>query len=404
MLEGKWRDDGVKVIPADSLDTATSQTPGMDRAAAITFARAGAQKLWAGTVRIHPGAKTGAHHHGALESVIYIVRGRARMRWGDALEYTAEAGPGDFIFVPPYVPHQEIYAAADEPLECVLVRSDGEAIVVNLDIEAAEATDRGPLDRPDPPLSDGLAKHGGTAAFGRGPGMAGRFAGNRRRHVRHSDFGAVFGMSEQLAQGTSLVMVVPNVAIGLWNYARRSHLDKRIAFALAARPFRSPSAAHVADPCCPAPAALRVRVLHAVHRRLSPRFARSLPRSRRAPVSSASVACCSCRRCGRRRALGPLRGRRRNFRGAADVLAVRPDQAAAQGYGLALVAPGRWPGSRPMDLPATLTGRAACRSPSADSLPCRTASVRPCHARAGVTADVLRSHGGWGARALSRSG
>jgi uncharacterized RmlC-like cupin family protein len=61
------------------------------------------------------------------------------MRWGNRLEYVAEAGPGDFIFVPPYVPHQEINAAADEPLECVLVRSDQEAVVVNLDIPAVES-------------------------------------------------------------------------------------------------------------------------------------------------------------------------------------------------------------------------------------------------------------------------
>jgi uncharacterized RmlC-like cupin family protein len=134
----KWRKDGVRVIPGDSLDSNTAQTPGMNRAAAINFARVGAQKLWAGTVHIHPDAKTGAHHHGELESVIYVLRGRARMRWGDALEYTAEAGPGDFIFIPPYVPHQEINASPDEVLECVLVRSDSEAVVVNLDIATAE--------------------------------------------------------------------------------------------------------------------------------------------------------------------------------------------------------------------------------------------------------------------------
>jgi uncharacterized RmlC-like cupin family protein len=133
-----WKLNGVRVVRGDQLDPNTAQTPGMERAAAINAARVGAQKLWAGTVRIHPDAKTGAHHHGALESVIYVVRGRARMRWGDKLEYTAEAGPGDFIYVPPYVPHQEINASADEALECVLVRSDNEAVVVNLDIEPAE--------------------------------------------------------------------------------------------------------------------------------------------------------------------------------------------------------------------------------------------------------------------------
>ena len=133
-----WKDSGVRVIRGDQLDPNTAQTPGMNRAAAINFARVGAEKLWAGTVLIHAGAKTGAHHHGELESVIYVLKGRARMRWGEALEYVAEAGPGDFIYVPPFVPHQEINASDDQPLECVMVRSGGEAVVVNLDISPVE--------------------------------------------------------------------------------------------------------------------------------------------------------------------------------------------------------------------------------------------------------------------------
>ena len=133
-----WRQHGVKVIPGNSLDPNTPQTPGMSRAAAVNRARAGAEKIWAGTVTIEANAKTGAHHHGDLESIIYVVRGRARMRWGEQLEYVAEAGPGDFIFVPPYVPHQEINASTDETLECVLVRSGQEPVVVNLDIPMVE--------------------------------------------------------------------------------------------------------------------------------------------------------------------------------------------------------------------------------------------------------------------------
>src|SRR5262250_1894853 len=97
-----WKIHGVKVIPGDQLD-----------------------------------AKTGAHHHGHLESVIYVVKGRARMRWGEKLEFTAEAGPGDFIFVPPYVPHQEINPSPGEMLNCVVARSGQEPIVVNLDIAPA---------------------------------------------------------------------------------------------------------------------------------------------------------------------------------------------------------------------------------------------------------------------------
>ena len=132
--EERWKFDGVRVVAACDLDPNTAQTPGMDRKAAINLARAGAQKLWAGTVAIQPNAKTGAHHHGSLESVIYVVSGQARMRWGERLEFTAEAGPGDFIFVPPYVPHQEINASAGSPLECVIVRSGQDPVVVNLDI------------------------------------------------------------------------------------------------------------------------------------------------------------------------------------------------------------------------------------------------------------------------------
>ena len=138
MTETDWRDNGVRVIPADKLDPNTAQTPGMNRQAAINFARVGAEKLCAGTVTIHPNAKTGAHHHGHVESVIYVVKGKARMRWGERLEFVAEAGPGDFIYIPPYVPHQEINASPDEVLECVLVRSDGQAVAINLDIEPVE--------------------------------------------------------------------------------------------------------------------------------------------------------------------------------------------------------------------------------------------------------------------------
>ena len=132
-----WKLRGVRVIHSTELDPNTAQTPGMSRAAAITHARTGAEKLWAGTVTIHPTAKTGAHHHGALESIIYVVKGHARMRWGNRLEYTAEAGPGDFIYIPPFVPHQEINAG-DAPLECVLVRSGMDPVVVNLDLTPVE--------------------------------------------------------------------------------------------------------------------------------------------------------------------------------------------------------------------------------------------------------------------------
>jgi uncharacterized RmlC-like cupin family protein len=137
-MKPDWKTHGVRIVHAGELDTDTPQTPGMTRAAAISYAKAGAQKLWAGTMFVEPNVKTGAHHHGELETVLYILRGRARMRWGDDLEFVDEAGPGDFIFVPPFVPHQEINAQPDEPVEAVVVRSGQEPIVVNLDIASPE--------------------------------------------------------------------------------------------------------------------------------------------------------------------------------------------------------------------------------------------------------------------------
>lgn len=133
-----WKTHGIRIVRASELDPNTPQTPGMTRAAAISHASAGARKLWAGTVVVEPNAKSGAHHHGELETVLYIVRGRARFRWGENLEFMDEAGPGDFIFVPPYVPHQEINARADELVEAVVVRSGQEPVVVNLAIASPE--------------------------------------------------------------------------------------------------------------------------------------------------------------------------------------------------------------------------------------------------------------------------
>lgn len=144
----RWKDDGVKIVRAGELDPNTPQTPGMTRAAAITNARTGASRLWAGTVVVAPDAKTGPHHHGELETVLYVIRGRARMRWGDRLEFSDEAGPGDFIYVPPFVPHQEINARTDEPCEAVVVRSGQEPIVVNLELESPESASSGRQDIP----------------------------------------------------------------------------------------------------------------------------------------------------------------------------------------------------------------------------------------------------------------
>ena len=133
---GNWRDHGIRVVRAPDRSCDTPGTTGMNREVAISGTRTGSRLLWAGTNRIEGGAETGPHHHGDLESIIYVVYGHALMRWGDRLEFITKAGPGDFMHVPAWLPHQELNASDHEELHCVLVRSGPEEVVVNLEVDA----------------------------------------------------------------------------------------------------------------------------------------------------------------------------------------------------------------------------------------------------------------------------
>jgi uncharacterized RmlC-like cupin family protein len=134
----RWRTDGVRIIHPQEFDSNIAQTQGLRRLAAVTTQNTGAVKLWAGTFTVEAKAKTGAHHHGDLETVIYVLNGVARLRWGESLEFEAEAIPGDCIYVPPYVPHQEINPSPELQLQCVLARSGQNGLVFNVDIEGVE--------------------------------------------------------------------------------------------------------------------------------------------------------------------------------------------------------------------------------------------------------------------------
>ncbi len=128
----------LRVVRPHERDAGTAQTPGMRREAGVAASTVGAEKIWVGHVTIEPGMKSGAHHHGAVESAIYIISGRARFRFGDKLEHTADAGPGDFIFVPPEAIHQEINPDPDNPIEMIVTRNGQENIVVNVDVPTGE--------------------------------------------------------------------------------------------------------------------------------------------------------------------------------------------------------------------------------------------------------------------------
>lgn len=123
----------VRIIKPHQFDANTAQTPGMQRVAAISRELAGSQGIWGGITIVSPNTASGIHHHGAIETIIYVVSGHGKMRWGNNMEFEQEVEPGDFIYVPPFVPHQEINPSPDEPSQWVIVRNSQEPIVVNLE-------------------------------------------------------------------------------------------------------------------------------------------------------------------------------------------------------------------------------------------------------------------------------
>lgn len=128
----------LRVVRPAERDRATAQTPGMERAAGVSAGTVGASGLWLGHVTLGPGVRSGVHHHGDVESAIYIIRGRARFRFGERLAKSLEAGPGDFVYVPPQAIHQEINLSPEAPIEMVVARNSQENVVVNVELPETE--------------------------------------------------------------------------------------------------------------------------------------------------------------------------------------------------------------------------------------------------------------------------
>jgi uncharacterized RmlC-like cupin family protein len=133
----KWRRP-LHHTRAGSLDSDTAQTPGMRRFEALSARHGGTEKIWLGENHVGPEMKSGDHHHGEAETGIYVVSGHPVFVFlEDGEERRIETGPGDYIFVPPYVPHRE-ENPRPEPAVVVLARSTQEGIVVNLPSLSAE--------------------------------------------------------------------------------------------------------------------------------------------------------------------------------------------------------------------------------------------------------------------------
>jgi uncharacterized RmlC-like cupin family protein len=137
----------VRVVRRDQFSDNTPQTSGIHREVAFDSQNPDATVLSAFLSTLLPGAATGAHHHGDQETILYVLEGTARYRWGDRLEHAIEAGPGDFVFIPAHTVHQEINASAAYPTVWVVTRSNPDPIVVNLP-ELDKFADPGARDYP----------------------------------------------------------------------------------------------------------------------------------------------------------------------------------------------------------------------------------------------------------------
>lgn len=124
----------VRHIRAGQLDDSTGQTDGMQRFAAISGGSVGSDKLWMGETHVSPSVASANHHHGESETAIFVRSGHPEFVFHDGeQEVRISTEPGDYIFVPPYLPHREENPDPDEPAVVVIARSTQEAIVVNLD-------------------------------------------------------------------------------------------------------------------------------------------------------------------------------------------------------------------------------------------------------------------------------
>ncbi|MGH3557411.1 MAG: cupin domain-containing protein [Mycobacterium sp.] len=123
----------VHHVTSSQLDPDTAQTEGMQRFAAISGRTVGSEKLWMGEAHVEPQMVSANHHHGEAETAISVRSGHPDFVFHDGeQEIRISTSPGDYVFIPPYLPHREENPNPDEPAVVVIARSTQEAIVVNL--------------------------------------------------------------------------------------------------------------------------------------------------------------------------------------------------------------------------------------------------------------------------------
>jgi uncharacterized RmlC-like cupin family protein len=123
----------VHHIKASEISSDTAQSEGMRRFAALTGRSVGSEKLWMGETHVSPATASDNHHHGEAETAVYVRSGNPDFVFHDGVrEVRISTQPGDYIFVPPYLPHREENPDPNTPAEVVIARSTQEAIVINI--------------------------------------------------------------------------------------------------------------------------------------------------------------------------------------------------------------------------------------------------------------------------------
>jgi uncharacterized RmlC-like cupin family protein len=142
-----WRTDAdgfhrrLYQVASGALSDQTAQTGGMRRVEAISGRTVGSSGLWMGQTHVAPATGSGNHHHGASETGIYVLSGHpefvflddsGRDGGAELVETRLRTSPGDYIYVPPWVPHREENPDPDAEAVVVIARTTQEAVVVNV--------------------------------------------------------------------------------------------------------------------------------------------------------------------------------------------------------------------------------------------------------------------------------
>src|ERR1700744_356537 len=121
----------VHHVKASEISSDTAQSDGLRRFAALSGRSVGAEKLWMGETHASPRSASDNHHHGDSETAIYVRSGNPEFVFHDGVrEVRIATAPGDYIFIPPYLPHREENPDPNTTAEVVIARSTQEAIVI----------------------------------------------------------------------------------------------------------------------------------------------------------------------------------------------------------------------------------------------------------------------------------